>query len=129
MEVSEIVDVKLTDILITEAEKLLAIAEVEQVIKSYCNIDKVPVELNFTWANMVVDLLRFQHATNNSGGGELDDINVGDVSALKIGDTNITLGGNSASAYSRGIKSHQADLDSLAMSYKSQLQKFRRMVW
>lgn len=128
MKVSEIVDVKLTDILITEAEKLLAIAEVEQVIKSYCNIDKVPVELNFTWANMVVDLLRFQHAANNPG-GELDDINVGDVSALKIGDTNITLGGNSASAYSRGIKSHQADLDSLVMSYKSQLQKFRRMVW
>lgn len=129
MEVSEIVDVKLTDILITEAEKLLAIAEVEQVIKSYCNIDKVPVELNFTWANMVVDLLRFQHAANNSGGGELDDINVGDVSALKIGDTNITLGGNPTSAHSRGIKSHHADLDSLVMSYQSQLQKFRRMVW
>lgn len=129
MEVSEIVGVKLTDILITEAEKLLAIAEVEQVIKSYCNINKVPVELNFTWANMVVDLLRFQHAANNPGGGELDDINVGDVSALKIGDTNITLGGNSTSAYSRGIKSHRADLDSLVMSYKSQLQKFRRMVW
>lgn len=129
MEVSEIVDVKLTNIIVTESEKELAIAEVEQVITSYCNIDKVPVELNFTWANMVVDLLRFQHAANNPGGGELDDINVGGVSALKIGDTNITLGGNSASAYSRGIKSHQADLDNLVMSYKSQLQKFRRMVW
>ena len=58
MTILEIVNLKIVDATITEPEKALAVGEVEQVIKNYCNIDEVPEALNYTWANMAVDLVK-----------------------------------------------------------------------
>lgn len=132
MDILEIIDAKLSNISIPSAEKLLAIEEVELVIKNYCNINNVPEELKFTWANMTIDLLRYQHESNLSteASGNIDDINIGDVSSLKIGDTSVNLGSGSISnAHNIAMRSHYPNLDEIIMNYKSQLQRFRKMVW
>lgn len=126
MTVLEIVNIKITDATITEPEKALAIGEVEQVIKNYCNIDKVPEALKYTWANMVVDLIKYNYESNNSGGEVAAD--AADVSSIKVGDTQIQLGGGS-NARAKVLNSHRPDLDQIVMNYQSQLNQFRRMVW
>lgn len=126
MTVLEIVNLKIADATITEPEKVLAVGEVEQVIKNYCNIDKVPEALNYTWANMVVDLIKYNYESNNSGGEVAAD--AADVSSIKVGDTQIQLDGGS-STRAKVLNSHRPDLDQIVMNYQSQLTKFRRMVW
>lgn len=127
MTVLEIVNLKITGAAFAEPEKALAVGEVEQVIKNYCNIDKVPEALNYTWANMVVDLIKYNYESNNSGGGEVA-ADVADVSSIKVGDTQIQLGGGSGSR-ANVLNSHRPNLDQIVMNYQSQLNKFRRMVW
>lgn len=132
MNILEIVNIKTSNMDISEPEKILAIDEVEQVIKNYCNIDAVPEELKFTWANMSIDLLRYNYESNlpADGGGTGDSVSVGDISSLKIGDTTINLGsGSSTNSHNRAIKSHLPNLDEIIMNNKAQLQRFRRMVW
>ena len=110
----------------------MAIEEVELVIKNYCNINSVPEELKFTWANMTIDLLRYQHESNLSteASDNIDDINIRDVSSLKIGDTSVNLGSGSISnAHNIAMRSRYPNLDEIIMNYKSQLQRFRKMVW
>ena len=126
MTVPEIVNLKITDATITEPEKALAIGEVEQVIKNYCSIDRVPEALNYTWANMAVDLIKYNYESNNSGGEVVVD--AADISSLKVGDTQIQLGGGSSSR-AKVLNSHRPNLDRIVMNYQSQLNKFRRMVW
>ena len=128
MTILEIVNLKMMDVTITELEKELAVGEVEQVIKNYCNIDEVPEALNYTWANMVVDLIKYNYESNNSGGDVLDSVDASDVSNIKIGDTQIALQGGSSDR-SRTLKSHRPNLDQIVMNNREQLNRFRRMVW
>jgi hypothetical protein len=128
MTVLEIVRAKIKDEAITELDIQLAINEVEEVIKNYCNIDTIPEALKFTWANMSVDLVRYQHESNISADDVLAGIDASDVSNLKIGDTQIALQGNN-SERSKTLKSHRPNLDQIVMNNKQQLNRFRRMVW
>jgi hypothetical protein len=129
MTVTEIVAKRVANVT-TDTELIdLSVKEVEQEIKNYCQIDKVPKELNFTWANMAVDLLRYQHAASGTA-AEAESFNLGDVSSLKIGDTSVNLGAGSATnAHNIAIKSHNPNLDDIVLNYRQQLNKFRRMVW
>lgn len=128
MTVLEIVRAKIKDAAITELDIQLAISEVEEVIKNYCNIDTIPEALKFTWANMSVDLVRYQYESNISADDVLAGIDASDVSNLKIGDTQIALQGNN-SERSKILKSHRPNLDQIVMNNKEQLNRFRRMVW
>ena len=128
MTVLEIVRAKIKDPAITELDIQLAINEVEEVIKNYCNIDTIPEALKFTWANMSVDLVRYQHESNISADDVLVGIDASDVSNLKIGDTQIALQGNN-SERGKTLKSHRPNLDQIVMNNKQQLNRFRRMVW
>ena len=128
MTVLEIVRAKIKDTAITELDIQLAINEVEEVIKNYCNIDTIPEALKFTWANMSVDLVRYQYESNISADDVLAGIDASDVSNLKIGDTQIALQGNN-SERSKTLKSHRPNLDQIVMNNKEQLNRFRRMVW
>lgn len=132
MDILEIINAKLSNVSIDFHEKALAIEEVENVIKNYCNINTVPSELKFTWANMAIDLLRYQHEANllPDSDNSLDSVAAGNISSLKIGDTSINLGNeDSLSVRTIAMKSHSPNLDNLVMNYKSQLQRFRKMVW
>ena len=128
MTVNEIVRAKIKDEAITELDIQLAINEVEEVIKNYCNIDTLPEALKFTWANMSVDLVRYQYESNISADDVLAGIDASDVSNLKIGDTQIALQGNN-SERGKTLKSHRPNLDQIVMNNKQQLNRFRRMVW
>lgn len=101
----------------------VAIEEVEQAIKNYCNIDKVPEELKFVVANMAVDLIRYEQAAKDA----LEEISPTDISSIKIGDTSINLGKSSTtdSVHSRRI----SNVNKVVLNYTDQLNKFRRMVW
>lgn len=108
----------------------MAIDEVEQAIKNYCQINLVPDELKFVWSNMAVDLLHYRNASNSNQNNGLDGLNSGEISSLKIGDTTITLGAtNTNNEHIRAIKSHRPNLDEIVMNNKQHLNKFRRMVW
>lgn len=128
MTVNEIVRTKIKNEAITELDIQLAISEVEEVIKNYCSIDIIPDALKFTWANMAVDLIRYQYESNISADDVLAGIDVSDVSNLKIGDTQIALQGNN-SERGKTLKSHRPNLDQIVMNNKEQLNRFRRMVW
>jgi hypothetical protein len=128
MTVNEIVRTKIKNEAITELDIQLAINEVEEVIKNYCNIDTIPDALKFTWANMSVDLVRYQYESNISADDVLAGIDASDVSNLKIGDTQIALQGNN-SERGKTLKSHRPNLDQIVMNNKQQLNRFRRMVW
>jgi hypothetical protein len=128
MTILEIVQAKIKNEAITELDIQLAISEVEEVIKNYCSIDTIPDALKFTWANMSVDLVRYQHESNISADDVLAGIDASDVSNLKIGDTQIALQGNN-SERGKTLKSHRPNLDQIVMNNKEQLNRFRRMVW
>lgn len=128
MTVNEIVRTKIKNEAITELDIQLAVNEVEEVIKNYCNIDTIPDALKFTWANMAVDLVRYQYESNIGADDVLAGIDASDVSNLKIGDTQIALQGNN-SERSKTLKSHRPNLDQIVMNNKQQLNRFRRMVW
>lgn len=128
MTILEIVQAKIKNAGITELDIQLAISEVEEVIKNYCSIDTIPDALKFTWANMSVDLVRYQYESNISADDVLAGIDASDVSNLKIGDTQIALQGNN-SERGKTLKSHRPNLDQIVMNNKEQLNRFRRMVW
>lgn len=136
--VTDIVKVKLgAD---TPSEPLLKITvdEIEQTILNYCNINEIPKELTYTFANMVVDLFRYEDefikTTTVSVEGEEEeaepDVNTGNINSIRVGDTTITFGsGSDTSIYNKNLRSHQANLDTVVLDYESQLKKFRRLVW
>lgn len=132
MTVEEIVQAKINDDLIPDIDITMAVEEVEQVIKNYCNILTVPEELKYTWANMAVDLLLYTKVSRADFdvSGDAETIGINDIQKIELGDTELWLGNTSrTSKTSRALASHTAALDRLVMEYKSQLQKFRRMVW
>ncbi len=128
MTVFEIVSAKLNNEAITELDINMAIDEVGEEIKNYCNIDIIPDGLRYTWANMAIDLAKYQYEVNNPVDDILDALDATDVSTLKIGDTQIALGGNN-SERAKALKSHRPNLDQIILNYKAQLNRYRRMVW
>ena len=106
----EILAGKLPDPNISEAQRLAALAEVEQYIKNYCNITKVPQELYFVWANMAADLLRYNPDAETSG----------KVSSISEGDTSVSFAKEDA------IRVY---LNQLQLDYRQQLQSFRKVRW
>ena len=129
MKLKEIVISKMNNPNLTDIEIEIAILETEEVIKNYCNIDIIPQELKFTWANMTTDLLRYQYEMNNPQSNDdiLNSFGTADISELKVGDTQIGVGGNN-SVSAKALNSHKANLDALIFDYQSQLNRFRKMV-
>lgn len=102
------------------------ILEIQQVILNYCRIPEVPVQLKYTWVNMVVDLSLFQIESNYKPEDPLDGIDVSDLSSIKVGDTSVFVGDKYRSNLrSRILQSHNAALDEITMNYKRQLNQFR----
>ncbi len=91
----------------------LAILETEQKVRNYCNIadiDTLPAALNFTVANMTIDLLKYNPASE-SGIENLP------VKSVTMGETSYTF----------DIANSRQILDKLLLDYESDLKKFRRL--
>jgi hypothetical protein len=104
----------------------LALQEVEVAIKNYCHRAEVPGELYFTWCNMSIDLLDYEAEKNKAAA----DVQVTDVSDVKIGDVSFKVGTPTSGSDSRSlaIRSHRLNLDDIVMNYRDQLNNFRR-IW
>ena len=133
LEVAKIIKNKISET-ISDEDISLGIEEVDQYILNYCNISKVPFELRFVMANMVVDLLNYQfYKKNPSGssdgeGGADGVIGIADVSNIQVGDTQIKLGSWSVTdSRTQALKSHVANLDEVLFNYNAQLNQFRRI--
>lgn len=108
---------------------MLNIKEVEQSILNYCQIPRVPPQLNFVWANMSVDLILYLIEMNNKPEDPLEAIDVSDLSSVKIGDTSVYVGDKYRSNLrSRILQSHNANLDEIVLNYTKQLNQFRRIL-
>lgn len=128
LELVKIIKQKQTKVAFTDSEILAALQEVEQVIKNYCLIPAVPDALRYTWCNMSIDLLLYNHEANTTPDDVLEAFDPSDVSTIKVGDTSISLGDKYRSnARSRTLQSHQANLDAIVTNYKAQLNQFRRL--
>lgn len=129
LELTQLIKKKQTRVEFSDDEILLALQEIEQVIKNYCSIPEIPEALRFTWCNMSVDLLLYQRESNTSPDDVLEVFDPSDISTIKIGDTSISLGDKYRSnARSRTLQSHVSNLDSIVTNYKAQLNMFRR-IW
>ena len=135
MTVLEIVTAKVNNDLIPTIDIQMAIDEVEQVILNYCNLKTIPDALNYTWANMAVELLQYQtevKAKQEEGSSLLEnaDVELSEIKSITQGDTQIILGNTSSiNNRAKALNSHAANLDTLVFNHKQQLQKFRRLVW
>lgn len=110
-------------------EILMNVKEVEQTILNYCQIPRVPPQLNFVWANMTVDLILYSIEMNNKPEDPLDGLDVSDLSSIKVGDTSVYIGDKYRSNLrSRILQTHNANLDELVMGYTKQLNQFRRIL-
>ncbi|EDS78169.1 conserved hypothetical protein [Clostridium botulinum C str. Eklund] len=88
-----------------------ALDDIFQIIKDYCHIKEVPEELNNTVLKMAIDLYRNQNL------GE-EETPLGSISSITEGDTSISYR-SSANEFK----------DSLLNDYKSQLNRYRKLVW
>lgn len=105
-----------------------AVDEVEQAVKNYCSIPAVPIALRYTVVNMAIDLLKYWVEESKVDLG-MDDLDISDVSSIKIGDTDINLGESRQDSVRKTIlKSHKPNLDEIVMNYTRQLNQFRR-IW
>lgn len=102
----EIIDIVLAELELSEPTTLieLDIARVTQQVKNYCNLEEIPEALNFTIADMVVDLQRARMGDNLT----ITDVDMGDTS------------------YSFSIDNA---IDGLVKDYQANLNAFRRLRW
>lgn len=115
MELIDIVKSKLPDPKPADDLLNMYIDEVGATIKTYCNLDLIPIELVYTYANMVVDLI-----TGNARRSDTDSS--GAVKTIKEGDTTVTMEATHAS-------SRETHTESLLFNYASQLNRFRKLRW
>jgi Phage QLRG family, putative DNA packaging. len=104
---------KLLGITGTDQDPILEfiIDDVTETVKNYCNISSIPQGLLNTAYRMAMDLYRNENIGDSS-------ISIGQVSSITEGDT------------STSFKSSTAEFkDHIMKDYKSQLNKFRKMVW
>lgn len=102
----EIIDIVLAELELSEPTALieLDIARVTQQVKNYCNLEEIPEALNFTIADMVVDLQRARMG---------DNLTITDVD---MGDTSYSFSTDNA-------------IDGLVKDYQANLNAFRRLRW
>ena len=85
---------------------------VDEIIRNYCNVDKIPDGLRYTAYRMAVDMYRNEQL--GSTGTQKP------VSSISEGDTSVSFSG---SLYETSYT------DSLLKKYEKQLIRFRRLVW
>ena len=128
LELVKIIKQKQKKVTVTDADILAALQEVEQAILNYCKIPEIPEALKYTWCNMSIDLLLYNHEMNTTPNDVMEAFDPSDVSTIKIGDTSISLGDKYRNnARSRILQSHNSNLDDIVMNYRAQLNSFRRL--
>lgn len=87
-------------------------ADVEETIKNYCNLEEVPEGLLFTSYRMAVDLYR-----NENFGQE--EVGTGTVASITEGDTSISFSKSAESDFKK----------TLLKNYEKTLQRYRKVAF
>lgn len=95
------------------------VQEIGERILHYCNSKEIPVELNHTWASMVIDALRIEQPNlpgivETSGEGE--QVSIGDTSSTPAQKSGLTNTAKSA-------------IDQVVLNYRVDLNRYRRLRW
>jgi hypothetical protein len=106
----------------TESELTFSISRAENYIKSFCNISTIPQALNFALAEIACGyFLQDGMLLNNISG---IDISVGQEKSISEGDVSVSYG-DVTSAEDK-IKNL---IDSMFKNSKTELIKYRKLVW
>lgn len=92
------------------------VREVGYRILHICNLDEIPNSLVGTWTSMTLAVLRVEQP-------QLPGLEQYDSDAIKIGDTSVSPASSSAADNTK------ATIDMVALSYRSDLIRHRRMRW
>lgn len=84
---------------------------VEEIIKNYCNITKIPEELNTTVLSMAMELYRLENFGNEEGKKEVKSIQVGDTTTTFETSKDMNIA------------------EELLKDYKAQLAPYRKVKW
>jgi len=98
------------------------IFEIEHRIKHYCNIPRVPDDLLYVWASMVIDAAKVELSSIE----EIEDSVGSGGGTVKVGDTSIGGGSSSGGGVTSTSKSI---IDDIVLNYKVDLHRYRRMSW
>jgi len=108
-------------------------AAVGRAIRSFCNRDDIPRELESVWASMVVDYVRWASAVKkqndpsgsgaSTAGARISSITELSVSAQFSDDT------TSQAARAASAHSVTSGVEGIIMDYRDQLYRFRKMTW
>jgi hypothetical protein len=93
-----------------------AIMAASETVCNYCNIDEVPEALHITMLRIAADIYKYEMSADASGSAENA---LSGITNIKLGDTSITAGGDSAAS--------TAFTSGLLKSYKAQLNRYRRV--
>ncbi|TCJ01498.1 hypothetical protein [Cytobacillus praedii] len=116
MDVIEIVKAKvLPEKLPNDILLAMYLEEVRQSILTFCNRTDIPTELNFVYANMVVDLINGENRKAEQDAQR-------EVTSIKEGDVQVNFGGAKQS-------SSESATQQILYNYKSQLLRYRKLRW
>ncbi|MCM3747451.1 phage head-tail connector protein [Paenibacillus pasadenensis] len=100
----------------------LYVADVEQGIKTFCNIPAVPLELSFTWAAMVAAAVTAEQSAliyPKPEAPEAYETTIGDTSVKPIAPVGVQA----------PPRPSVTVVDSVLFDYEAQLVRFRRLRW
>lgn len=100
------------------------IREIGRRIRHYCNIIKIPDDLTWVWASMVVDAVRVDLPNVD----EIEETVGGQDGSVKVGDTSASNGGGGGSG--NGLTNiSKSVIDKVVFDYRADLHHYRRMRW
>lgn len=88
-----------------------ALESAEEIIKNYCHIEEIPEGLSATLYRIAVDIFKNEHFGEESAAQA--------IRSITIGDTSTSFGTAESSGYA----------ESVIKDYKSQLNRFRKVVF
>lgn len=100
---------------------------VREFILNYCNIEKMPKGLKFTYVNMLcASYLELYVVKNYVNDGDSEKAIAASVASITEGDVSVTYKDNTSSDK---VLNAKALIGSLMDGYRAYLTRYRRMVW
>lgn len=100
---------------------------VREFILNYCNIEKMPLGLKFTYVNMIMaSYLELYVVKNYVNGSDNEKEIAAAIASITEGDVSVTYKDNQSSDK---ILNAKALIGSLMDGYRAYLTRYRRMVW
>lgn len=105
----------------------LTALSVREFILNYCNIEKMPLGLKFTYVNMIMaSYLELYVIKNYVNDGDSEKAIAASIASITEGDVSVTYKDNTSSDK---VLNAKALIGSLMDGYRAYLTRYRRMVW